>query len=76
MNAKAEGKWLIVGRDRFEDEGDPYYRINDTEYESEKDAEEAARKYLSDPTRKRYGGGDDDVYVVGPDGKKKLVKGK
>ena len=62
--------WAVVGLDRFEDEGDPFYRIS--EHETEKQAKHAARDYLSRPAK--FAGGQDDIFIVSPGGEKRRVK--
>ncbi len=74
METLGARKWSVVAKDRFEDEGDPFYPINDEQYDTEKEAEEAAGKYLSDKARKRFSGGEDSLFIVSPIGKKRLFK--
>ena len=77
-----EKKWKIEGYDTFESkwdlEADPFYPV-EGEWNTEKEAQEAAKEYLSkiethQPARNSGGqspfGIQDHVYIVRPDGSK------
>lgn len=76
--APVPGKWKIEGYDTFEGGSDAFYPI-EGEYDSEKQAEDAARRRLAElekiqPSSSSGGqkGIQDRVYIVSPEGKRRL----
>ena len=79
-------KWRLEGYDTFEGGEDAFYPLAG-EYESEEQAKVAARACLADLERTQpshssggqgfggFGGIQDSVYIVGPDGKRQRFLG-
>jgi len=79
----SEGKWKLQGYDTFEGGPDAWYSL-DGEYNSETEAEGAARKRLRDleetqPSASSGGqrsmGIQDQVYIVSPTGERRRFQG-